>query len=107
MIHGKKNIKVNDRVVVLTGKDRGHQGLVLDILPKEGKILVKGIAIVTRHVKKRREGESSGVKRQESYIDISNVMPICHACNKPSRSKVIVSSEGVASRACNRCNNIR
>jgi large subunit ribosomal protein L24 len=107
MIHGKKHVKKNDTVVVLTGKDRGNQGVVIDILPKKGKVLVKGVAIITRHVKKKREGESSGIKKQESYIDISNVMPICSACNKPSRLRIVQSQEGTPNRACSRCNNIR
>jgi large subunit ribosomal protein L24 len=72
----KSAIKKGDLVYVLTGKDRGKKGSVIEILPKKGKIMVKGIAVVTRHVKARKQGETSGIKREERYIDISNVAPI-------------------------------
>jgi large subunit ribosomal protein L24 len=72
----KSAIKKGDLVYVLTGKDRGKKGSVIAILPKKGKIMIKGIAVVTRHVKARKQGETSGIKREERYIDISNVAPI-------------------------------
>jgi large subunit ribosomal protein L24 len=67
------HIKKNDTVVVLTGKDKGKQGVVIEVLPKKGKVKVRGVAIVTRHVKARRQGEVSTIKKEESYIDMSNV----------------------------------
>lgn len=72
----KSSIKKGDQVYVLTGKDRGKKGTVLAVLPKEGKVMVKGVAVVTRHVKARRQGETSGIKQEERYIDISNVAPL-------------------------------
>lgn len=68
-------IKKGDSVYVLTGKDRGKKGVVIAILPKKGKVMVKDVAIVTRHVKAKKQGEISGIKREEQYIDISNVIP--------------------------------
>ena len=70
------NIKKNDTVVVITGSDKGKKGLVVDILPKKGKVKVQGVAIVTRHTKARRQGEKSAIKKQERFIDISNVKKI-------------------------------
>ena len=84
-------IKKNDHIIVLTGKDKGQKGVVLEVSPKKNKILVKGIAVVTRHTKARKAGESSEIKRRESYIHISNVMAFCSSCKKPSRlnSKIL------------------
>ena len=70
------HVKKNDVVFILTGKDKGKSGTVIEVLPKEGKVKVKGIALVTRHMKARRQGETSTIKKMESYINISNVMPV-------------------------------
>jgi len=68
------HVKKNDMVVITTGRDKGKKGPIIDILLKEGKVKVKGAALVKRHVKARRQGEASMIKTEESYIDISNVM---------------------------------
>lgn len=97
-------IKKNDTVVVLTGKDKGKRGAVLVIDNKSGKILVKGVAIATRHVKARRSGETSGIKKEEAFIEMSNVMPVCSSCDKPSRMNFKTLSGQVNKvRVCNRC----
>ena len=70
----KKSIKKNDVVYILTGKDKGKTGAVLSVLPKKLKVKVKGIGLVARHYKARKQGEQSGIKKVERYIDISNVM---------------------------------
>ena len=69
-------IKKNDKVVVLTGRDKGKTGTVIEVLPKKGKVLVKGIAMVSRHAKARKQGETSSIKKKESYINVSNVMAV-------------------------------
>ena len=90
-------VRKNDTILVLTGKDKGKQGVVLDVLPKKGKVLVKGVAIVTRHVKARSQGEVAGIKKKESYINLSNVMPIDPTTKKPCRinSKVLENGKRV------------
>ncbi len=72
----KSRIKKGDQVYVLTGKDRGKKGIVIAILPKKDKVIVKDVALVTRHIKARKQGETSGIKREERFIHISNVMPV-------------------------------
>ena len=69
------NLKKNDTVAVITGDDKGKTGPIIDILRKNGKVKVKvqNIAIVTRHAKARRRGEKAGIKKQERWIDASNV----------------------------------
>ncbi|HBL98455.1 TPA: 50S ribosomal protein L24 [Candidatus Dependentiae bacterium] len=70
------NIKKNDMVVVITGSDKGKKGAVVDILSKKGKIKVQNVAVVTRHLKARRQGEKPGIRKQERWIDVSNVKRI-------------------------------
>ena len=99
-------IKKNDKVVILVGKDKGEQGTVIEILPKKDKVMVKGLAMVTRHMKARKQGDIAGIKKQESYVKISHVMPICSACKKPSRVSMKLLDTGKRARACNRCKEI-
>ncbi len=99
-------VKKNDTVLVLSGKDKGKQGLVIAILPKKGKVMVKGVSVVTRHVKAKRAGQVAGIRKEESFIDISIIMPICSACKKPSRVNSKVLESGKKARTCNRCKEI-
>lgn len=85
----KNRIKKNDLVVVIAGKDKKKQGKVLEVLPVEGKVKVEGVNILTKHTKARRQGETSTIAKVEGYIDISNVMPIDPASNKPKRACLI------------------
>ena len=98
-------IKKNDKVKILSGRDRGKEGVVLDVKPKKEKLLIKGIAIKTRHVKPRRAGEQGGIKKEESYIHESKVMPVCSACKKPTRiSSKMLNDKRV--RTCVRCKEV-
>jgi large subunit ribosomal protein L24 len=99
-----ERIKKNDTVSVILGKDKGKSGKVIEILSKKGKVMVKGIAFVTKHMKARKQGETSSIKKLESYIDVSNVMPICSSCKKPTRIGSKVLDSGKRMRICKRCN---
>jgi large subunit ribosomal protein L24 len=99
-------IKKNDTVVVLSGKDKNKQGTVIEILPKKGKVMVKGVALITKHYKARKQGEVSGIKKQEAYVGLSQVMPVCSACKKACRVVTQSLDNGSRVRACNRCKNI-
>ena len=99
-------IKKNDTVVVLSGKDRDKKGTVIEVLPKKGKVLVKDIAIVTRHAKASKQGEVSGIKKEESYVDASSLMPVCVSCKQPCRVNAKLIENGKRVRVCNRCEEI-
>lgn len=98
-------IKKNDSVVVVSGKDKGKRGSVIEIFPKKDKVVVEGIGIATKHVKARRAGEQAGIKKEEALIDLAKVMPVCSSCNKPCRVNVKLVA-GKNARACNRCEEI-
>lgn len=98
-------IKKNDTVVVLTGKDKGKKGIVIDVLPNENLVKVKDVALITKHFKARRQGEKSGIKREESFIDLSNVMLWSSSDNKPCRVN-FKTVNGKKVRICNRTEEI-
>ena len=79
------NVKLNDNVLVITGKYKGKQGKVLKCDPKSGRVIVEGVNMVFKHEKARKANETSKIVNEESYIDASNVMVVCPACNKPTR----------------------
>ncbi len=66
-------IKKGDRVVVLTGKDKGRQGQVLQVMPKDNRVLVSGINMVKRHTKPSQGDPQGGIKNKEASLHISNV----------------------------------
>jgi large subunit ribosomal protein L24 len=98
-------IKKNNTVLVISGKYKGKQGSVIDILPEKNKIKVKDVAIVARHVKARRQGDVSGIIRSEAFIDMSNVMPVCGSCMKATVPRVkLVDDKKML--ACKRCEEV-
>ena len=99
-------IKKDDIVVVLSGKDKNKQGVVVEFLPKKNKVIVKGCAIITKHVKARKQGEISSVKKIEGYIVSSKVAPFCVGCKKASRVSVKILSDGKKARVCTRCKEV-
>ncbi len=100
------HIKKNDQVKIIAGKDKGKEGTIIEVLPGNEKVLIKGIGLMTLHKKARRQGEVAGIKKEESYINVSNVMPICTACKLPARINVKVLENDKRARLCNRCKEI-
>jgi len=96
-------IKKNDNVIVISGKDKGKQGTVLKVSPKDGEILVKGVAIATKHIKAKKTGETSRIVKEETYIPLSKVMPICKSCKKACRVRVKLLENENKVRVCHRC----
>jgi large subunit ribosomal protein L24 len=99
-------IKKNDTVMIVSGKDRGKKGSVIEVMPKKDKVMVKGVAMVTRHAKARRQGETPGIKKKESFISLSKVMPVCSGCGRPCRINTKILKEGKHARICSRCKEI-
>ena len=71
------HVKTGDNVMIISGKDKGHTGKVLQVSPAEGKVIVEGQNMVTKHVKPRRQGEQGGIVKAEGAMYASKVMPIC------------------------------
>jgi large subunit ribosomal protein L24 len=96
-------VKKNDTVVIISGSDKGKQGLVLAVYPKDELVLVQDVAIVTRHVKPTRQGQKGGIVKQERPLDLAKVMPVCSACKKSCRVQAKVLETGKKVRICNHC----
>ncbi len=96
------NIKKNDTVIVLSGKDKGKKGTVLETQPKTGKVVVEGINVATVHNKARKQGEESAIIRKEIPMYASKVMRVCPKCGKPTRPAYKL-ADGGKSRVCKKC----
>ncbi len=96
------NVKKNDTVVVLSGKDKGKQGKVLSVDPKAGKVVVEKINVASRHTKPRKQGEEGGILKKETPLYASKVMTVCPKCNKPTRVAHKVEG-GKKVRVCKHC----
>ncbi|HLB93755.1 MAG TPA: 50S ribosomal protein L24 [Candidatus Babeliales bacterium] len=95
-----------DKVFVLTGKNRGATGEVVEICPKTNQIKVKDVAVAIRHMKPRKRGDVGGIVKSEAFIDLSNVMPICGSCNKPTRVGAKMTGDNQKARICRRCGEV-
>ena len=92
------------RVVVITGKDRGKTGRVIEVHPRKHKILVEGVNVVKRHNKANtRRGIQGGILERESPIDVSNVMILCPRCQVATRVGHQVLEDGRRHRSCKKC----
>jgi len=96
------NIIKNDKVVVLSGKDKGKQGKVLEAMPADKKVIVEGVNVATCHVKPRKQGEEGGIIRREIPMYVSKVQLVCPKCGKATRvgHKTV---DGKNVRACKKC----
>lgn len=96
------SVKKGDTVLVITGKDKGKTGKVLDVFPKDNKVLVDGVNIVTKHKKARKQNEKSEIVKKTAPIEVSNVMVVCGTCGKATR---VAHKEinGKKVRVCKKC----
>lgn len=97
-------IKKNDLVVIVSGKDKGKQGQVIEVDSSKNLVLVKGIGLITKHCKPRRQGDKGGIVTEESFISTSKVMPVCPSCKKGCRVRVKFLEDGAKKiRVCHHC----
>ena len=95
-------IHKKDKVVVLSGKNRGKQGDVVQVLREDGRVLVSKINFVKRH-SRPTQTTPGGIREKEASIHISNVMLLCPKCAKPMRPKIDFLSDGTKVRTCRKC----
>ena len=94
---------VNDLVVVLSGKDKGKQGKVLEVMPKEGKVIVEKVNMVSRHTKPRKQGDQGGILQKEAPLYACKVQRVCPKCNKPTRPAHKLLADGKKVCVCKKC----
>ena len=99
------HIRRNDRVKVLSGKDKGRQGKVLRILNKKAAALVEGLNYVKRHTRAGGKiGRQGGIIEKESPLKLAKLMLICPKCSKPTKSAIRLLEDGSRVRFCRKCN---
>ena len=96
------NIKKDDKVIVLSGKDKGKQGKVLAADPKAMKLTVEGVNVATKHQKPRKQGEEGGIIKVETPIYVSKVQLVCPKCGKATRVAFKLEN-GKKIRVCKKC----
>ena len=99
----KMSIKKDDLVIVLSGKDKGKQGKVLEVSPKDRKVVVEGVNMVSRHTKPRRQGEQGGIVKKEAAIYACKVQRVCPKCNKATRPAHKLLADGKKVCVCKKC----
>lgn len=103
MALNKLHVKKGDTVVVLTGKDKGKEGKIIESQPSKMKIVVEGVSKVKRHTKPTQSNPQGGIIVKEAPISSSNVMLVCPSCKKPTRIKKNQLTSGKFARACVKC----
>jgi len=92
-------IKVNDKVRLLAGKDKGKEGKVLQILPKLGLVVVEGINLRYKHARPRKQGEKGQRIQFNAPVPSSRVALVCPGCGPPTRVGFQINTEKSASKA--------
>lgn len=101
-----RKICKGDRVIVISGEDRGKEGAILKIEPAKKRAIVEGINFVKRHQKPTQKSPQGGIVEKEAPVNMSNLMVICGKCNAGVKTKTVVLQDGGKVRACIRCGEI-
>ena len=102
----KLHIKRDDTIVVISGESKGSRGKVIAASPEEGKVIVAGVNIVSKHNKARKQGENSSIVKTEGALYACKVQLVCPKCDKGVRTKVgykTVGDKQVKVRLCAKC----
>jgi len=98
----KIKLRKKDKVMILTGRDKGKTGEIIRLSPRDGQVLVGKVNIIVKH-RKPTQTEPGGIQRYEAPIAISNVMLVCPKCEKPVRAKLDRLATGEGVRVCRKC----
>lgn len=96
------NLKKNDKVIILAGRDKGKTGDIKEVIPSKGKVVVAGINMISKHVKPTQNNKG-GIQKLEAAIDASNVAVVCGKCKKHMTPKRKVLESGEVTRICRKC----
>ena len=96
------HVKKDDTVIVISGDDKGKKGKVLEVSPKEKKVIVEGINRVQKHTRPRRQGDVGGIITVDGPMYASKVQLFCSKCGKGVRAKYVIDN-GTKKRVCAKC----
>jgi large subunit ribosomal protein L24 len=97
-------IRKNDSVMVIAGKERGKTGKVLRVIPDKDAVIIERLNLVKRHTRPRGPQQPGGIVEKEASLHISNIMMMCDKCNAPVRVGKKTLADGKKIRVCRRCN---
>lgn len=103
------NIKKNDKVIILKGKDKGKTGKILQVLPERNKVSVEGLNLLIKHMRPKRQGQKGQRIEFPAPLNLSNLMLICPKCGKPTRigKKSVQVGENLKKfRICKKCQQV-
>ena len=99
----KMKIRRGDRVVVLSGKDRGKDGNVTRVMPAAGKVIVDGVNVAKKHQRATKATMQGGIIDKDMPLPVANVAVLCPACGKPTRVGYKIDGDGTKVRVCKKC----
>ena len=102
----KVNIRKNDIVKVIAGREKGKVGRVLKVDRETGRIFVEKLNMVKRHIKPGKTHPQGGIVEKEAALALSNVLIMCDKCNKPTRIGMRLDPGGKRFRVCKRCGDV-
>ncbi|MDP2646743.1 MAG: 50S ribosomal protein L24 [Desulfobacterales bacterium] len=106
MARDRGNVKKNDKVKVIAGKDKGKIGKVIKVVKNDNRILIEKVNFIKRHSKPTAQNRQGGIIEKEAPIHLSNVMLMCNKCIKPARIKMQYLEDGKKMRVCRKCGEI-
>jgi large subunit ribosomal protein L24 len=96
-------IKKDDKVIVLTGKEKGKIGTVLKVDSEKGCLIVEKLNMVKKHAKASQKTAQGGIIEKEAPLKVSNVMIVCNKCTEPTRIGMRILEDGTKVRVCKQC----
>ena len=106
MVNNKIGFKKGDKVLVITGEERGKKGKIVSISPKKTEVIVEGVNFLKKHSKPTQKTPQGGIVKQEGSLYTSNIRLICNKCNKPTAIRREKIKEGKRVRVCKKCGEI-
>jgi len=101
---GKMQIRKNDNVMVISGKEKGKKGRVIAVYPRTSRVLVEKLNMIKRHTRPNQQLRQGGIVERESPIAVANVKLVCTKCDKPTAISRMAQGEGPRVRTCKQCN---
>lgn len=102
-MNNKLHVKTGDLVRVISGSEKGKEGKIVAVSPKEGKIIVEGVNMVSKHVKPRQAGQEGGIIKTEGAMYACKAMLVCPKCKNAVRVGSKINEDGQKVRVCKDC----
>ena len=102
----KVHVKKNDKIMVISGKDKGKISEIISVMPKVGKVLVRDVNVVKKHMKPSKQNMEGGIIETEAPIFSSKVMLYCEKCKSVTRIAKKITEDGTKVRVCKKCDTV-